>query len=132
MRRCLPAAGLPEGVHKPARSATGLAGALCVAVLLGALACSACCGTREATPGERQLVTKAVESYVQAVRGLPEDVRSRVPAWLVGAESVRVLKVERVRSTFKALVEFESAGQQTTRYLLVQKKGGQYRVCGVL
>jgi len=118
--------------RNPRSLARAYGAALAAALLLAALTCPGCSRTRDASGKETELVTRAVESYVQEVKALPEDAWSRGPVWLVGAESVKVLRVEKMRGTFKALVHFRSAGQETTRYLLVQEKGGQYRVAGAL
>jgi len=124
---------LGSGRERNARSlARAYGAALAAALLLALVICPGCSRTTDASGKETELVTRAVESYVQQVKALPEDARSRAPVWLVGAESVKVLKVEKMRGTFKALVQFRSAGQETTRYLLVQEKGGQYRVAGAL
>ena len=65
--------------------------------------------------------------------GDPEDRKAGAPAWLTGAESVGVLKVEKMDGTLKALAQFKSGRKITTKYAMLRKNDdGNYRVAGFL
>ncbi len=110
------------------RKRTLCAFGLCILSL--AAACGGCSGRVSAR--ETEQIASAVRSYVERIKNLPDEARERRPAWLLEAESVEVVKVEKAGSAFKTLVRFVSAEGSTARYLLVTKQKGKYRVAGVL
>ena len=85
-----------------------------------------------ASDDEFQIVSRVVASYVEELTKLPDDDRQRVPGWLSSVESVKVLKVEKMGRTFKALIEMRAGDTATTIYFLVGERDGEYRVTGVL
>jgi len=91
-----------------------------------------CARTRPASARERERVTQAVQAYVEKLRELPQQDRERLPQWLAGAREVEVIEVEKKGETFRALVRLSTPGGQATRYFLLRKQKGRYRVAGVL
>ena len=103
---------------------------------LCALAALTGCGgvrTGEASVEEVALVKEVLAAYHEQALALPDEAREKLPAWLADAESFQVLKVEKMNGTLKALVQFTSGSETTTKYAMLRKdEQGNYRVAGFL
>ena len=94
------------------------------------LAVAAGCGgrykTSDVSQQERQQVVSAIEAFVAEAARQASQNRS-VPPWLADVSEVKVLKVEKMKGSFKALVELK--GKQTrTQYFVLTKQDGEYEV----
>ena len=99
-------------------------------VAMLALAVVAGCGgrykTSDVSEQERRQVVSAIEAFVAEAAQQAGQKRG-VPQWLGDVSAVKVLKVEKMKHSFKALVELK--GKQTlTKYFLVSKQDGKYNV----
>jgi len=95
-------------------------------VLAVAAGCGGRCTTSDVSEQERRQLISAIEAFVaEATQQVGQ--KQGVPQWLADVSEVKVLEVEKMRHSFKALVELK--GKQTrTKYFLLKKKDGGYEV----
>ena len=109
-------------------------------LILAVVACAlsvlpACRGARtdEASAEEIQLAARVLTDYQQAAAEPADDERPQGPDWLVRAQQVEVLGVEKMKNMLKVRVRFSYGANSTTRYAILQKgDGGRYAVAGFL
>jgi hypothetical protein len=85
----------------------------------------------EASDAEVMACKQALEAHLAELRSNSE-ARAKAPAFLAGADSFNVLKVEKSGALLKALVDFRSGSRTETRYVLVKNEGGTWKVAGIL
>ena len=100
--------------------------------LLLAAGCKGRYATAEPSREEIEAVSEAVDAYFQEARSAESESPDGPPSWLAGAESARVLKVEKMEFAFKALVEFRAGERTWAKYLLVKQQDGGCVVTGAL